>query len=156
MEIEAHPKDERLYVEKVDVGEAKPRQVVSGLAAHYPDPQELVGQKVVLCANLKFSKFKGVMSQGMVMCATDSESKTVRILQPDESADVGESLIWENSGDYEPDETVNIGKKNSFWKKEIVEKLRTDSEGNMAFDGKAFTTKNGARISSPFGSSQIS
>merc|ERR1712083_77882 len=86
LEIEAHPKDERLYVEKVDVGEAKPRQVVSGLAAHYPDPQELVGQKVVLCANLKFSKFKGVMSQGMVMCATDSESKAVRILQPGDGA----------------------------------------------------------------------
>ena len=156
LEIESHPKDERLYVEKIDVGEAKPRQVVSGLAKHYPDSKELVGKKVVLCCNLKFSKFKGVESQGMVMCATDSASGTVRILEPDEGAHAGEVLIWENSGDYEADEKVNIGKKNSFWKKDIVEKLKTDDEGNMAFDGKPFSTGNGKKVKSPFNSAQIS
>ena len=156
LDIECHPKDDRLYVESIDIGEANPRRVVSGLAKHYPDSKELVGKKVVLCCNLKFIKLKGVESQGTVMCATDSASGTVRILEPDEGTNAGEVLIWENSGDYEPDEKVNIRKKNTFWKKDIVDKLKTDDEGNMAFDGKAFSTGNGKKVKSPFSNAQIS
>merc|ERR1712176_475552 len=117
---------------------------------------ELLNQKVVFFANLKFSKFKGVESQGMVMCSTDPTSGQVKILRPPSDAQVGSSLKWENSADYKADDRINIGKKNSFWKKDIVDKLKTDKDGNMAFDGIAFKTENDQCISSEFSAAQIS
>merc|ERR1711997_50001 len=134
----------------------KPRSVVSGLAKHYVDKTELLNQKVIVFANLKFSKFKGIESQGMVMCATDAASGKVKILKPPKDAKVGSSLRWENSADYKADDRINIGKKNSFWKKDIVEKLKTDKDGNMAFDGIAFKTENDQCVCSEFSIAQIS
>merc|ERR1712212_814392 len=97
----------------------------------------------------------GVESQGMVMCAT-GEDGAVRVLEPCEGVKVGEVLRWKNSADYAPDEKINIGKKNSFWKKEIVEKLKTDGKGNMAFDGECFVDAKGQNVASPFKDAQIS
>jgi len=90
------------------------------------------------------------------MCVTDSTNGDVRVLEPSQDSIVGESLIWQNSGDYEPDERVNIGKKNSFWKKDVSAKLITDKNGNMAFEDVTFTTKNGKCVTSPFAQGQIS
>ena len=53
------------------------RTVVSGLALHYK-PEELVGKKVVLVANLKPCKLCGVVSQGMVLCA-EKDGKVVLV-----------------------------------------------------------------------------
>ena len=156
IDIKQHDKDERLYVESIDCGEHQPRTVVSGLAKHYPDKTELLNQKVIVFANLKYSKFKGVESQGMVMCSTDASSGQVKILRPPKDAKVGSSLKWKNSADYKADDKINIGKKNSFWKKEIVEKLVTDKDGNMAFNGVAFKTADDQFVASDFSSAQIS
>lgn len=65
---ERHPNADRLLVLKVDVGEAEPRTIVAGIAAVYK-PEELVGQQVVVVANLKPAKLRGVMSQGMLLAA---------------------------------------------------------------------------------------
>ncbi len=64
----------------VDLGEDAPRQLVAGVAAHY-SPQELVGMRVVVVANLKPAKLRGVMSHGMLLAG--SQGKTMKILQPD-------------------------------------------------------------------------
>merc|ERR1712154_23630 len=125
-------------------------------AKHYKDKTELLNQKVIVFANLKYSKFKGVESQGMVMCSTHNKDGTVRILQPSNTSKVGDTLIWQNSIDYKPDDKINIGKKNSFWKKEIVPKLITDNQGNMAFDNVPFKTPDGQTIRSSFNNAQIS
>eukprot|EP00485_Elphidium_margaritaceum_P011854 CAMPEP_0202704094 /NCGR_PEP_ID=MMETSP1385-20130828/16846_1 /ASSEMBLY_ACC=CAM_ASM_000861 /TAXON_ID=933848 /ORGANISM="Elphidium margaritaceum" /LENGTH=730 /DNA_ID=CAMNT_0049362045 /DNA_START=264 /DNA_END=2456 /DNA_ORIENTATION=+ len=149
--VNKHEKDERLYVESINVGEAKPRQVVSGLAHYYTNAKELLHKKCIVFANLKYSKFKGVESQGMVMCATNKQdgNDLVRILEPAADAQIGETLIWQNNLEFEPDESINIGKKNNFYKNEVAPKLQTDKDGNMSFDGQLFTTKNGACVKSP-------
>jgi glutaminyl-tRNA synthetase len=51
----------------VDVGEGKPRQIFSGIRASYPDPQVLVGQRVVVIANLKPRQMKFGLSEGMIL-----------------------------------------------------------------------------------------
>ena len=48
------------------------RTVVSGIALHY-EPQTLVGKNVVIVANLKAAKLRGIMSKGMILAASDSE-----------------------------------------------------------------------------------
>jgi methionyl-tRNA synthetase len=69
---ERHPNADRLLVLKVDIGEPEPRTIVAGIAAVYK-PEELLGQQIVVVANLKPAKLRGVMSQGMLLAAGGPE-----------------------------------------------------------------------------------
>ena len=68
---EAHPKADKLLVLTCQVGPEK-RTIVSGIKEWYK-PEELVGKKVIIVANLKPVKLRGILSQGMIMAAEDSE-----------------------------------------------------------------------------------
>lgn len=72
LESKKHEKADKLLVSKVDIG-GEVRQIVSGIAEHV-DPKEFVGKKVVVLANLKPVKIRGVESQGMIICA-ENEGK---------------------------------------------------------------------------------
>ncbi|MCA9546705.1 MAG: methionine--tRNA ligase, partial [Myxococcales bacterium] len=65
---EKHPDADRLLKLSVDAGEAEPRTVCAGIAGAYA-PEDLVGQTVVLLANLAPRKIRGVVSQGMLLAA---------------------------------------------------------------------------------------
>lgn len=58
------------------------RTVVSGIAQHYT-PEDLVGKKVVLVANLQPVKLRGVMSQGMILAASDAQTVEVLLVNSD-------------------------------------------------------------------------
>lgn len=62
---EAIPKADKLLKLQVDLGYEQ-RQVVSGIAKHYK-PEELIGTKVIVVANLKPVKLRGELSQGMIL-----------------------------------------------------------------------------------------
>jgi methionyl-tRNA synthetase len=66
LSAEAHPNADRLLVLQVDIGEPEPRNIVAGIAAKY-SPDELVGKQVVIVANLKPAKLRGVVSEGMLL-----------------------------------------------------------------------------------------
>ena len=51
----------------LDAGDRGYRQVLSGIAQWYPHPQELVGKKAIIVANLKPRKMRGAISQGMLL-----------------------------------------------------------------------------------------
>ena len=70
----AVPKADKLLQLTVDAGEEKPRTVVSGIAKHFTT-EELIGREVVLVANLKPAKLRGIMSEGMILCAEDKDGK---------------------------------------------------------------------------------
>ncbi len=55
------------------------RTVVSGIAKHYT-PEEMVGKQVVLVANLKPAKLRGIESQGMILCASDAMDQTLKLV----------------------------------------------------------------------------
>ncbi len=74
------PKADKLMKLAIDIGEPTPRTVVSGIAQHYV-PEQLLGQQVVLIANLEPRKMRGVESQGMVLMAEDATGKLV-FVQP--------------------------------------------------------------------------
>ena len=71
LSVERHPNAEKLYVEKVRLGDGV-RQIVSGLAQYYL-AEELVGKKVVIVRNLKPATLRGVESQGMLLAAEGRE-----------------------------------------------------------------------------------
>ena len=47
------------------------RQIVSGVAEFYSNPEELIGKKVIIVANMKAIKMRGEISQGMILSAED-------------------------------------------------------------------------------------
>ncbi len=64
-------KSDKLLKETLDVG-GQTRTVLSGIAQWYA-PEDIVGKTVVLVANLAPRKMRGVMSEGMLLCASDDE-----------------------------------------------------------------------------------
>ena len=66
------PKADRLLLITVDIGEEKPRQILAGIAQYY-EPEQLVGRKIVVVANLKPRKLRGYESQGMLLAASVGE-----------------------------------------------------------------------------------
>lgn len=65
---EQHPDADKLLRFDVDLGEEKPRQIISGIAEHFK-PADLVGYKVVVVANLPPRKLRGLVSHGMILTA---------------------------------------------------------------------------------------
>ena len=64
-ECKKHPDADKLLVSKINLGK-ETRQIISGIADYY-SPEEFVGKKVIVVANLKPAKLRGVESQGMVL-----------------------------------------------------------------------------------------
>jgi len=63
---------DKLLKFRLDAGDKTHRQILSGIAEYYPNPEELVGKKVVIVANLKPRKMRGEVSQGMILSAEDN------------------------------------------------------------------------------------
>lgn len=85
MSAERVEKSDKLLKLKVDIGEE--RQVVAGIGKSY-NPDDLVGKKIIIVANLKHAKLMGIESQGMLLAATDSDG-TCSILIPEKDVREG-------------------------------------------------------------------
>lgn len=72
LSCEKHPKADKLLVLQLQMGNEK-RQVVSGIAEFFK-PEEMVGKKVILVANLKPVKLRGVESQGMILAGSTADA----------------------------------------------------------------------------------
>jgi tyrosyl-tRNA synthetase len=79
LHVEGHATADGLYVGKVDVGEAVPREFVSG-TAKFVGLDELLGCSVVTVCNLKPAKIKGVVSSAMLLCASRASPYQVELL----------------------------------------------------------------------------
>ncbi len=69
-------KADKLLKLTVDLGETEPRTIVSGIAMHFT-PDEVVGNQVVVVANLAPRKMRGIESEGMILMAEDATGKLV-------------------------------------------------------------------------------
>ena len=88
IECERIKKAKKLLKLQLDLGYEK-RQVVSGIAQHY-EPQDLIGKKVVIVANLKPVKLCGEDSFGMILCA--SNDKGLSIISPADDMELGSEV----------------------------------------------------------------
>ncbi len=78
--VEKHPKADKLYIEEIDLGYEK-RTIVSGLVGHY-SVEELIGKNIIIVANLKSAKLRGVNSKGMLLAASSEDKQIGLILAP--------------------------------------------------------------------------
>ena len=73
LKAEIIPDADKLLRLEVDFGEEKPRQIVSGIKAYYPNPEDLVGTKCAFLTNLEPRVIRGLESQGMILAASTAE-----------------------------------------------------------------------------------
>ncbi len=74
------PNADKLVRLSVDVGDGT-RTLVAGIAPFYA-PEELVGQEIVVVANLQPARIRGIESQGMLLAAQDGSTGAVVLLCP--------------------------------------------------------------------------
>ncbi|EOT49467.1 MULTISPECIES: methionine--tRNA ligase [Enterococcus] len=66
---------DKLLQFRLAAGDSQDRQILSGIAEYYESPSTLIGKKVVIVANLKPRKIRGLISQGMILSAEDPNGK---------------------------------------------------------------------------------
>ena len=82
-------KADKLLHLTVDVGGEK-RSIVSGIAKYYT-AEEMIGKEVVIIANLKPVKLRGIDSQGMILCAEDKDGK-LALVSPEKPVESGSEV----------------------------------------------------------------
>lgn len=71
LSAEKVPEADKLLKLRVDLG-SEEREIVSGISQHYT-PEQLIGKTVVMVVNLKPTKIRGILSQGMVLAASQGD-----------------------------------------------------------------------------------
>jgi methionyl-tRNA synthetase len=88
LSAEKVPDTDKLLKLMVDLGEATPRQIVSGIALFFPDCVTLVGRKCMFVANLEPRMIRGLESQGMILAVSTEDGK-FSLLEPSDEIPTG-------------------------------------------------------------------
>jgi len=145
IECVKHPDADALYLEKIECGEAQPRQVISGLVKHIPI-EEMQNRMVVILCNLKPAKMRGIMSEAMVMCASTPEK--VEILAPPSGAAPGD-VVTVPGFEGAPDEVIKpTNKKAVSIFEQVAPDLKTNDNGEASYKGVAWEVKGKGSIKS--------
>ncbi len=90
LSAEKVPETEKLLKLSVDLGEENPRQIVSGIATYFPNPQDLIGVKCMFVSNLAPRVIRGLESNGMILALSTPDGK-FSLLSPFGEIEVGTS-----------------------------------------------------------------
>ncbi|ORZ17951.1 hypothetical protein BCR42DRAFT_436703 [Absidia repens] len=143
---ESHPEAEHLYIEKVDVGEPEARTIVSGLAKY--------DKRVVVVANLKSSRFRGVLSQGMLLASSSQDQSIVDLLSVPSDCVNGERVHLSGLETLSTPDPVLKPKQKVF--EQIAQHLLTDKDGVATYKSVPLMTKAGPVTSKMVKLGQIS
>ena len=89
--VEDHPKADKLYILTVDLGEENARTIVAGLKKHYKK-EELKGKKAIFVANLAPVILRGIESNGMILASVSADESQVIILHPEKDIKEGSKI----------------------------------------------------------------
>ena len=139
-----HETADKLYCEEIDVGEAEPRQVASGLRPHFT-LEQMQGQRLLVVANLKAKNLVGFKSHGMVLCAAQpkegGEGELVEFVEPPADAPIGEVVYFEGLPKPEPLSATQVDKKKIF--QVCADGMKTNDDCVATWNGHAFMTSAG-------------
>ena len=91
LKVERIPNTDKLYKLKVEVGKENPLQIVTGLVPYYRQ-DELKDKKIIILVNLEPAKFKGEISEGMVLCAENKEENKCVLLTVEKDIEAGTNI----------------------------------------------------------------
>ncbi len=89
LSCEAVPKADKLLCSQVKIG-SQVRQIVSGIRSSYT-PEEMVGKKVMVLVNLEPRKIRGLVSEGMLLCAEDADGN-LSLMAPEKPMPAGAEI----------------------------------------------------------------
>eukprot|EP00956_Cyclotella_meneghiniana_P015651 scaffold24096_cov73-Cyclotella_meneghiniana.AAC.3 len=151
-----HEEADKLYCEEIDVGEAEPRKIASGLRP-YMSADDMDGRLVLVLCNLKERKLAGFPSHGMVLCASNEDHSEVKLVSVPVEAKIGERVTVPGF-DFEGEEGQPYA-ENKVGKKKVFEKLspflKTNEYGVPEFAGRPLLTSAGV-CTSPIGKGSVS
>ncbi|XXQ38978.1 tRNA-binding domain-containing protein [Plasmodiophora brassicae] len=134
VDVRKHPDADSLYVEQIDLGEPSPREIVSGLVKFITEDR-LRNSLCVVFANLKPNKLRGIMSNGMVMCASNADRTVVELISPPEGAVPGDIVTIAGANvPPAPPAQVNPKKKGNAWETSAP-LFKTNAERVATFAG---------------------
>ena len=93
-EAAPHPNADKLIKLQIDIGEEQ-RQICAGIKPYIEDLETLVGQQIVIIANLEPRKIRGEESNGMLLAASVMEGDQIQdvvLLRPDKQVPAGSSV----------------------------------------------------------------
>jgi len=138
VEVCKNPNSEKLYNEKIDIGNGEIRSIASGLQKLVPIEDMQNALCVVLC-NLKARKLADYMSHGMVLCAETADRLTAELLQPPAGSQPGDLISFPG---FVREPPAELNPKKSPWDT-VQPKLAINAEGVAVWDNIAFTTDKG-------------
>jgi len=145
LSVKVHPDADSMYIEEIDVGDVDevggvrsgPRTIVSGLRNHV-EIENFPKFVLVLC-NLKPRKLRGVLSNGMVLCACNEDHSVVEILTP--TSDRGEDGLEFQGGEvisidgYDMTNSDPVLKpKKKYWEK-CEPDMKSNDDGDASYKG---------------------
>jgi aminoacyl tRNA synthase complex-interacting multifunctional protein 1 len=147
IKVWVHESADTLYCEEIDVGEPTgPRQIASGLRHHFT-LEQMLGQRLLVVANLKARNLVGFKSHGMVLCAAASSStnadgkERVEFVEPPPGAVIGEIVTFADLPPPQPAAPSQVEKQKIF--AQCAAGLATTSDRVAVWNGHAFTTSAG-------------
>jgi len=135
--VKKHDTADKLYCEEIDIGEAEPRTIASGLVPHYT-LEQMQGKRLIVVANLKPRNLVGFKSCGMVLCAASPDpshpsGEKVEFIDPPAGAKPGDRVIGEGLAHYDALPASQVDKQ-KVWEK-IGANLRVDAQGVATWSG---------------------
>ncbi len=91
IEVQDHPKADKLYILTVDFGEPGPRTIVAGLRTKYTQEQ-LKGKEAVFVSNLEPVTLRGIQSEGMILAASTEDKSEVFFIKPEKEIQPGSKI----------------------------------------------------------------
>jgi len=136
--VKKHESADTLYIEEVDLGEEKPRQVVSGLVNFVPI-EEMQNRMVVLLCNLKPANLKGTRSEAMVLAVSNADHTKVELLNPPEGSKIGERVTFDG---FPGEHDAQLNPKHKVWET-VQPELKTNDQLVATYKGVPFKTSAG-------------
>eukprot|EP01134_Creolimax_fragrantissima_P003381 CFRG3381T1 len=139
VDIKAHPDADSLYVETMECGEETPRTIISGLVK-FQSLEQMMNRKVLVVCNMKPVKMRGIFSEGMVLCAGNSDKSAVEPLSVPDACKPGDLVTFDG---YERCPIPQMPPKKKIFEA-VQPLLSVDANGNAVFDGQtSFMTPHG-------------
>jgi methionyl-tRNA synthetase len=139
IKIERHPKADKLYIETLNDGSGTERVIVSGLVPFYKE-EELLGKRVILAANLKPAKLRGIDSRGMLLAASVGRHTPEEIVEVLEAPWATPGTLVQVEGDTAtPSAKAEVDIDTFF-------SIPIEARAGAIFAGKAALTVNGQRL----------
>lgn len=148
--VKKHETADKLYCEEIDIGEAQPRQIASGLVPHYT-LEQMEGRRLIVVANLKPRNLVGFKSSGMVLCAAkekeDGSGEFVEFVDPPADSKPGDRIVGIGLDLVDPLSPSQEAKQKMFIK--VAEQLKVNEKGEATWNGAVLTTEAGGVCTAP-------